>query len=567
MSHQNLLAQNIDYYVATGYATSEFVQVSFDVTFTVTTVATCVQAGYGCDNAVAVTITQDDTVVQNVVTTIDIDNYYLRCSNPVFDGIWFTFTNTFTSKMTINTFGSAIDTGLVVLGGSCPRLACVGSNDDFDTFTTSEVEFCAEANLDYFVIAGGWNDDVIGTIVVSFISETAPECIAPGTSCLTAIDVPVVIGETVVSGTTSTGTGNFVTDCEIASFDGVWYSFNNDFDSELTISSAGSNFDTTLIVLYGDSCDDLSCFASNDDADGITSMLTLCAAAGTDYYVFIGGIADNAVGSYSLSFSATETEGCITSGISCADPLSLSLLSDGLTVTGVTYSYLTDATDICEDEAFDGAWFTISNPFFSSITASSEGSDFDTVLLVLSGSCDDLSCVISNDDADDDASALTSKVTFCAPPNVVFYLFLGGYARNEIGNYQLSVTYSVVEDCIPAGLSCETAVEVFVPEGGSTPAVYRGTNIVITSGFAPVNAFATNTLTACSDTIYNGIWFAFSNDFESVVTASTAGSNFDTILAVLTGSCSMGVYCVDYSDDIDEIILTSQITFCSLSSQ
>ena len=73
----------------------------------------------------------------------------------------------------------------------------------------------------------------------------------------------------------------------------VWWSWTAPEDGNVTISTAGSSFDTTLGVYTGTSVGALTEVASNDDdGQNITSLVTFSVIAGTSYAVAVDGFRD-----------------------------------------------------------------------------------------------------------------------------------------------------------------------------------------------------------------------------------------------------------------------------------
>jgi hypothetical protein len=72
----------------------------------------------------------------------------------------------------------------------------------------------------------------------------------------------------------------------------AWWSWTAPISGRVTISTAGSSFDTILGVYIGDSIDDLTRIARNDDdssADTRTSRVTFQATKGTTYQIGVDG--------------------------------------------------------------------------------------------------------------------------------------------------------------------------------------------------------------------------------------------------------------------------------------
>lgn len=71
----------------------------------------------------------------------------------------------------------------------------------------------------------------------------------------------------------------------------VWWSWLAPSSGEVTISTAGSNFDTTLAVYSGDALGQLAPLGANDDSAGVTSSVTFTAQQGMRYAIQVSGYA------------------------------------------------------------------------------------------------------------------------------------------------------------------------------------------------------------------------------------------------------------------------------------
>jgi secreted trypsin-like serine protease len=91
----------------------------------------------------------------------------------------------------------------------------------------------------------------------------------------------------------------------------VWWSWTATSSGPVTISTAGSSFDTTLGVYRGTAVNSLTRVASNDDEnfdnDIYTSKLTFNAVAGTTYQIAVDGY-DGEAGSIRLSLQQTSVK-------------------------------------------------------------------------------------------------------------------------------------------------------------------------------------------------------------------------------------------------------------------
>jgi hypothetical protein len=106
----------------------------------------------------------------------------------------------------------------------------------------------------------------------------------------------------------------------------VWWSWTAPATGDVTISTAGSQFDTTLGVYTGDAVRRLTFVAENDDADLaariLTSQVDFRAQAGQTYQIVVNGYRNQA-GPISLAIqqqgSGNSAASIVTSGPSAAE--------------------------------------------------------------------------------------------------------------------------------------------------------------------------------------------------------------------------------------------------------
>ncbi|WP_235355233.1 FG-GAP-like repeat-containing protein [Aliterella atlantica] len=83
----------------------------------------------------------------------------------------------------------------------------------------------------------------------------------------------------------------------------VWWSWTATRSGSVTITTAGSNFDTLLGVYTGSSVGGLTQIAANDDTIGLTSAVTFNAVVGTTYRIAVDGYG-NASGNITLNLNS-----------------------------------------------------------------------------------------------------------------------------------------------------------------------------------------------------------------------------------------------------------------------
>lgn len=181
------------------------------------------------------------------------------------------------------------------------------------------------------------------------------------------------------------------------------------------------------------------------------------------------------------------------------------------------------------------------------VTITSSGSSFDTLLAVYTGdSVDKLTEVASNDEASEMES--TSEVSFTAAAGQVYRIAVDGY-YGDYGTVYWRLFYSSNES--PTNDNFANAI------------ILTGTNLV-TSGN---NGGASRELGEPYHNGYSGgrsVWWSWKAPFSGPVTMSTAGSSFDTVMAVYVGTSLTSLACVD-SDDESGGSGTSKVQFDAMA--
>ena len=208
----------------------------------------------------------------------------------------------------------------------------------------------------------------------------------------------------------------------------VWWSWTATSTGTCTLSTAGSGFDTVLAVYQGSSVGALTALASNDNAasGGITSLLSFPVTSGAVYRIAVDG-KSGASGAITLKGSVT-VPGPANDAFSSATA-----------VTGASFSVAgrnTGATVEVGEPKHAGqtggrsAWWTWTAPGNGTLTVTTQGSTFDTLLGVYTGSAlQRVTRIGSNDD--ESSSVRTSRVTITVAGGTVYRIAVDGYLGEQ----------------------------------------------------------------------------------------------------------------------------------------
>ncbi len=341
--------------------------------------------------------------------------------------VWWSWTAPSSGIATVTTAGSSFNTLLGVYTGTVVSgLTTIASNDDETpgVITTSRLTFTAIAGTTYQLAVDGFNG-ASGSIVLdlAFVPRPANDDFANRTPLTGANTIG---GALTLAATKETGEPNHAGNVGGKS---VWWSWTAPFSRTINISTKGSTFDTILGVYTGSSVSGLTAVASNDNdpSGGTTSRVTFSAVSGTTYQIAVDGL-NGASGTVVLNAPALND--------SFSNPVTVT--GSRFTITGANF----DATKETGEPNHGGSpggksvWFKWVAPATATMTLTTKGSNFDTVLGVYTGSSvSALSTIAGN--SNDPYGGNTSRVTFNAVLNTTYYIAVDGEA-GAAGSIQLT---------------------------------------------------------------------------------------------------------------------------------
>ncbi len=229
----------------------------------------------------------------------EVTNLAFDTSGATFDGpghcmsgpnIWYCYTASCTSNVTVSLLGSSYDTMLAVYKGcDCYPTSgdLIGCNDDFGSGEQSQITFAATAGNQYLIEIGGYGSETgQGLLSVSCGGQPPPPPPSKD-NCAGAQSVGEVTNLAFdTSGATFDGPGHCM------SGPNIWYCYTASCTSNVTVSLLGSSYDTMLAVYKGCDCYPTSgdLIGCNDDfGSGQQSQITFAATAGNQYLIEVGG--------------------------------------------------------------------------------------------------------------------------------------------------------------------------------------------------------------------------------------------------------------------------------------
>jgi hypothetical protein len=346
----------------------------------------------------------------------------------------------------------------------------------------------------------------------------------------------------------------------------VWYSFTAPASGAVSVKTAGSSFDTLLGVYTGSSVSALSLVASNDDVsnNNRSSAVSFTASAGTTYRITVDGYrgpqSGQAAGSITLTWSgpgAPPPAGPANDLFANAQALSGASGSAGGSNVGATKESGEPA--LAGNSGGASVWFAWTAPSSGAASVSTSGSGFDTLLGVYTGSSvSALSLVASNDDTSD--TDRTSIARFNAVAGTTYRITVDGYLGPNSGQAAGPIALS---------WTLETATPPPPPpppaSGPANDLFANAQQLSGTTGTASGSNVGATKETGEPDLAGNSggasVWYAWTAPSSGPVSLDTAGSSFDTLLGVYTGSSVGALTLAGSNDDASGSVLTSALTF------
>jgi hypothetical protein len=226
---------------------------------------------------------------------------------------WYCYTPSCTGEATVSLAGSSFDTMLAVYEGCADGGDCVPAwnnmiecNDDTNDSRQSRIRFDAVAGNQYLIEVGGYGTETgLGFLTVSCDGVIPPTSKDDCDDAKAIGDVEKQPFDT--TDATFDGPGICMTSPNI------WYCYTATCSGNVTVSLAGSSFDTMLAVYDGCECyptsnDLIEC---NDDAGaGYQSAITFAAVEGNQYLIEVGGYGtEKGAGLISISCSGIVLPG------------------------------------------------------------------------------------------------------------------------------------------------------------------------------------------------------------------------------------------------------------------
>jgi hypothetical protein len=312
----------------------------------------------------------------------------------------------------------------------------------------------------------------------------------------------------------------------------VWYTFTPCGSGTINVNTIGSNYDTVLSIFSG-SCGAATQVACNDDIGGGTlqSQLTNVSVTGgvaylikvADYNLTSGG--GNLAFHFSYTAASPGNDLCanasiIPSGITTFNPAPYCTV--GATMTGG------DPTESCGFTTnSNSVWYRFTACGSGTISVDTNGSDYDTVLAIFSGTCGSATEVACDDDGGTGANSQLTAVPITAGTS--YLIKISDYNTPDGGTLHFNFSYAPVA---PANDSCSTPTVIPGDVAAYSPGPY------CTIGADATLAEPQESCESGNVGVSNSVWYSWTPCTSGTISLDTIGSDYDTVLSVFSGTCA-----------------------------
>lgn len=350
-----------------------------------------------------------------------------------FDGasVWWRWTAPADGPFTFETHNSTFDTVLgIYIGNSVDALTKVVANDDDQSGGgTSGVTFYAQQGTEYRIsVAGYEGESGVETGIVNLkrrpaslpdnddFSNSAPISGSSGAVQGTNLEATLEPGEPLP--VDSVTADPLITDAS------VWWTWTPQETGTVTFDTAGSDFWTVLSVYTGSTLNQLTQVAARTVFPPNRAIVEFSAVAGTTYRISVAGFLGERGNQVDLAW-VLDPASPSPANDDFADGETISGVSGSIAGQNVAATREPGEPEHAGETTGASVWWSWTAPRSGIFVFDTDGSEFDTVLAVYTGSdVASLTEVASNDDAN--GTDETSRVMFNAEAGTTYQIAVAG---------------------------------------------------------------------------------------------------------------------------------------------
>jgi alpha-tubulin suppressor-like RCC1 family protein/subtilisin family serine protease len=298
----------------------------------------------------------------------------------------------------------------------------------------------------------------------------------------------------------------------------VWWTWTATANGTLTIRTTGSNFDTVLAAHTGSALNTLTRLASDDDSGGgLSSLISINVVTGNDYQIAVDGYGSSS-GEITLA----------TSFVAAPLPPANDNFANSIELTGSTQTTAgnnalatkeTGEPNHAGNSGGRSVWWHWTAPSAGTVTVTTDNSLFDTTLGIYVGTSVSTLTAIASDN--DSGEGSRSQVSFTATAGTTYRIAVDGW-NGASGSLSLALSL------------------VLTPPAPTNDQFANRSTLTGTAATATGTTIGSTKETGEPDHAQNSggrsIWWTWTAPTTGTVTLATTGSNFDTLLAVYTGT-------------------------------
>jgi hypothetical protein len=344
----------------------------------------------------------------------------------------------------------------------------------------------------------------------------------------------------------------------------VWYQWKAPASGLFTFDTFGSNFDTLLAVYTGNAVNALTVVASSDNAKSSPqSRLAFDAKVDTTYYIAVDGKSNGV--DQGTGRPRSQAGFILLNWNNLPAPANDNFASAQV-ITGASGN-VTGRNTVAGKEGGEpdhaahpggvSVWYQWTAPTSGNFTFNTFSSDFNTLLGIYSGSeLTTLSPVSANDDA---GASAQSRLTLNAAAGTVYYIAIDG--SPGVPGSVTAFSGNVVLSWFPETGITNDSFSLAQQLSGNA-----GTLAATNAGASKENGEPNH----ANDRGGRSVWYSWTATSSGPVLFTTSGSDFDTVLAIYSGSTINGLTLVASNDDSSHSdnlthILTSSLTFTAIA--